>query len=82
MGEHDALRPEIRENLKEFLRDLSELTARTGITVGQLLPGLGPWLETAVGQHTVAASLRYNAEESVYECDEVVNPEPEVKNLG
>lgn len=82
MGEHNNLRPEIRENLNEFLRDLSELTARTGIKVGEILPGTGSYLDTVTGEHTVAKNLRYNEAEAVYETDEVENLEPEVKNFG
>lgn len=82
MGEHDNLRPEVRDNLAEFLRDLAELTARTGIKVGEILPGTGSYLDTVTGEHTVAKNLRYNEAEAVYETDEVEYLEPEVRNFG
>lgn len=76
------MNPAIRESLNEFVRDLAELTARTGIKVGDILPGMGPYLDTVTGEHTVAKNLRYNEEEAVYETEEAVNLAPEVRNFG
>jgi len=76
MGE---LNPEIRESLNEFVRDLAELTARTGIKVGDLLPGVGAYLDTVVGDHAVGKNLVYNEEEAVYEYEDVLNLEAEVQ---
>lgn len=65
------MNPEIAQNVREFLVELEELTARTGIVVGSLSEDLAPVLELQTDSDVVVALMvKYDPDTGAYDAEE------------